>query len=385
MAAAGCGQGSGEQVQATLNLAEAMGGADTAGYARALEPRPFVFPADHGPHPDFRTEWWYVTANLEAEDGRRFGVQFTLFRSALAPEGAGDDPDAGSLATRQVYMGHFALTDVDGDAFYESERFTRSGGGLAGGEVAPLRIWMDDWSLEGSGEADPDAPSAGAVFPLRIRARQESAAMALSLDPLRPMVLQGDRGLSQKGEEPGNASFYYSFTRMGVGGEVVVEGERIPVRGLAWLDREWSTSALSGGQVGWDWFALQLEDGRDLMVYRLRRDDGSTDPLSEGVVVRPDGSVTRLPSEAFELEPLTRWPSPLDGTVYPSRWRVSVPSEELELEVTPVREDQELNVTVRYWEGAVDVSGSAAGRGYVELTGYGPGGQVSTSRFKPGS
>jgi predicted secreted hydrolase len=244
---------------------------------------------------------------------------------------------------------------------------------------------MDDWSLEGSGEADPDAPGAGAVFPLLLRARQESVAISLSLDPLRPMVLQGDRGLSQKGEEPGNASFYYSFTRMGVEGEVEVDGERIPVRGLAWLDREWSTSALSGGQVGWDWFALQLEDGRDLMVYRLRREDGSTDPLSEGVVVRPDGSVTRLPSEAFELEPLTRWTSPLDGTVYPSRWRVTVPSEDLDLEVTPVREDQELNVTVRYWEGAVDVVGSAGGRGYVELTGYGPGGQVSTSRFKPGS
>ncbi|MDT8342702.1 MAG: carotenoid 1,2-hydratase, partial [Longimicrobiales bacterium] len=179
---AGGSAGGREEVRATLDLAEAMGGADTAGYARATAPRPFVFPDDHGPHPAFRTEWWYVTANLDGPGGRRFGVHFTLFRNALGPEpgagsSAGFDPDAADAAatatgagsawsTRQVYMGHFAVTDVAGDAFHEAERFTRAAAGLAGGTADPLRIWMDDWSLTGGGEPDPDAPEAGAVFPL---------------------------------------------------------------------------------------------------------------------------------------------------------------------------------------------------------------------------
>ncbi|MDT8342471.1 MAG: lipocalin family protein, partial [Longimicrobiales bacterium] len=192
----------------------------------------------------------------------------------------------------------------------------------------------------------------------------------------KPLVLQGERGLSRKGPEPGNASYYYSFTRLEASGRVRVDGVEHPVSGTAWLDREWSTSALSAGQVGWDWFALQLADGRDLMVYRLRREDGSTDPLSKGVLVAADGAGRPLAAGDFGLEVLERWRSPLDGAVYPSVWRVTVPGEALDLRVTPVRADQELNVTVRYWEGAVDVTGSGergapvTGRGYVELTGY---------------
>lgn len=406
-----------EEVRATLDLAEAMGGADTTGYARALEPRPFIFPGDHGPHPEYRTEWWYVTANLEAPDGRRFGVQFTLFRSALAPEaGAGDgmagqagDAPGGegmapgaSLSTRQVYMGHFAVTDVAGDAFHEAERFTRAAGGLAGGTADPLRIWLDDWSLTGGGEADPDAPGAGAVFPLTVSAALDPATegttgasvpvgVRLSLAPAKPLVIQGDRGLSRKGPEPGNASFYYSFTRLEASGTVTVDGVPHAVAGTAWLDREWSTSALSAEQEGWDWFALQLDDGRDLMVYRLRQRDGGTDPLSEGVLVEADGAVRRLSAEEFALAETGSWESPLDGTVYPSGWRVVVPGEGVDLTVTPVRQDQELNVSVRYWEGAVEVegtgpSGALRGRGYVELTGYSPptgGGDPGSRRFKP--
>ena len=372
---------SGEESLATLNLAEAMGGADTAGYARALKPRPFVFPADHGPHPGFRTEWWYVTSNLEGPDGRRFGVQFTLFRNALAPDAdQGPEGRSSRWAARQVYMGHFAVTDVEGDAFHEAERFTRAAAGLAGGTSDPLRIWMDDWSLVGGREADPDAPGAGAVFPLMMRAGEGEVQMELALSPAKPMVLQGDRGLSQKGPEPGNASYYYSFTRMDARGEIRLAGETHRVTGTAWLDREWSTSALSEGQVGWDWFALQLSDGRDLMVYRLRREDGSTDPLSKGVLVEADGSHRLLNSDDFSLEATGTWRSPLDGSEYPSGWRVALPAEGLSLEVTPVRPDQELNVTVRYWEGAVDVAGAGVGgdpvtgRGYVELTGYAGGG-----------
>ena len=397
------GVGGEEEVRATLDLAEAMGGADTAGYARAREPRPFVFPEDHGPHPAFRTEWWYVTANLEDEEGRRFGTQFTLFRNALAPEsgadgrgsgnetgsggdaggsGAGSDTlvrRASSWATRQVYMGHFAVTDVEGGGFHEAERFTRAANGLAGGQAVPLRIWLDDWSLSGGGGSAEADPEAGPVFPLRVRAREEAVAVDLALVPARPHVLQGDRGLSQKGPEPGNASFYYSFTRLRAEGTVEVDGRVHRVTGLAWLDREWSTSALSEGQEGWDWFALQLSDGRDLMVYRLRGPEGSTDPLSQGVVVAPDGASRHLSRDDFRVTPTDTWTSPLDGTTYPSGWEVEVPGEGLRLRITPVLRDQELNVAVRYWEGAVDVTEldpgpgprGVTGRGYVELTGYG--------------
>ena len=397
------GVGGEEEVRATLDLAEAMGGADTAGYARAREPRPFVFPEDHGPHPAFRTEWWYVTANLEDEEGRRFGTQFTLFRNALAPEsgaggrvsgnetgsggdaggsGSGGDtlvPRASSWATRQVYMGHFAVTDVEGGGFHEAERFTRAANGLAGGQAVPLRIWLDDWSLSGGGGSAEADPEAGPVFPLRVRAREESVAVDLALVPATPHVLQGDRGLSQKGPEPGNASFYYSFTRLRAEGTVEVDGRVHRVTGLAWLDREWSTSALSEGQEGWDWFALQLSDGRDLMVYRLRGPEGSTDPLSQGVVVTPDGASRHLSRDDFRVTPTDTWTSPLDGTTYPSGWEVEVPGEGLRLRITPVLRDQELNVAVRYWEGAVDVTEmdpgpgprGVTGRGYVELTGYG--------------
>jgi predicted secreted hydrolase len=371
-----------------MSLSEAMGGAmggadDPTGYARALEPRTFEFPADHGAHPGFRTEWWYVTSNLFGADGRRFGVHFTIFRSALAPPDTVVGAPGGPWATNDVYMGHFAVADAEGGTFTESERFTRGGVGLAGTAAAPgtdrFRVWMDDWAMESL-----DAPEAGAdgIFPLRLTARDPDRGTAIDLvvTPEKPVVLQGDAGLSQKGDEPGNASFYYSFTRLRTEGTVVSAGDTVKVTGRSWMDREWSTSALDASQEGWDWFALQLDDGRDLMVYRLRGADGSTDPLSEGVLVDADGARTRLAADAFELEVIDTWESPIDGATYPSTWRVRVPSEDLDLRVRPVLRDQEMDVTVRYWEGAVDVlggGGAAAagasgpiGRGYVELTGY---------------
>lgn len=350
--------------RATLDLGETLGGADTVGYARALEPRPFVFPADHGAHPDFRTEWWYVTNNLETASGRRFGVHFTIFRSALAPPATVSDT-LGEWATPQVYMGHFAVADVEAERFREAERFTRPAAGLAGATSEPVRIWMDDWSLAQTGSG---------TWPLRLRASEDGVAVDLTLDPQKPHVLQGDRGLSQKGDEPGNASFYYSYTRLRTVGTVTVDGESHAVTGSSWMDREWSTSALDSTQAGWDWFALQLTDGRDVMVYRLRGRDGSTDPLSKGVVVDAAGVKTDLQAPDFELEVVERWSSPIDGAVYPSTWRVRVPEEGIDLRVVPVLRDQEMDVTVRYWEGAVDLYEGASdrlvGRGYVELTGY---------------
>ncbi len=351
--------------RARLSLVGTLAGTDTAGYLRATDARPFVFPADHGPHEGFRTEWWYVTGNVESETGREFGFQFTIFRSSLAPS---PQERESAWATNQADMGHFAVTDVNGGVFSAYERFARGAVGLAGAEAEPLRVWLEDWVLSA-------ADSAG-TFPMRLQAAEADVSLELSLSEGKSAVPQGEGGLSQKGPEPGNASYYYSHTRMPAAGTLVIEGDTLDVSGLAWLDREWSTSALSEGQVGWDWFSLQLDDGWEMMVYRLRRADGSADPLSDGVLVDPRGERVALDwSRDVALESTGSWSSPIDGAQYPSGWRIRVPSRGWDLTVDPVLRDQELDLAFRYWEGSVRVSGRGeegpvAGRGYVELTGY---------------
>lgn len=374
LAVAGCGNPSSPNAadddETFLSLVETLGGADTVGYARATEVRDFHFPEDHGPHEDFRTEWWYVTGNLDAEDGRELGFQFTIFRSSLAPKA----PGGPSLwSTNQAYMGHFALTDITNENFRAAEIFSRGGAGLAGAIAEPFEVWLEDWRLEGVSD--------DAVFPMHLVADADGLSLDLIMESGKPYVLQGDAGLSQKGSEPGNASYYYAHTRMPTQGRVTIDGESLRVSGLAWLDREWSTSALSDGQVGWDWFALQLSDGWELMVYQLRREDGSPDPLSEGVLISPEGQ--RVPLEwgrGILVEPTQTWFSPVDDAEYPSGWRIQVPERGWDLTVTPALLDQELRVAFRYWEGSVRVDGRGQddqevyGRGYVELTGYaGPG------------
>lgn len=355
---------------AGLSLAEAMGGG-AEGYLRAVEPRPFSFPTDHGPHPGFRTEWWYFTGNLSGPEGEAYGFHLTFFRSALRPPAARSEGDSAWRAD-DLYMAHFALADERGGRFRHAERFARAAIGLAGAESAPLRVWLEDWSAA----AEPDAGPEG-IPPLRLRAREGSLALDLRLERGKPPVLQGDRGLSQKGPEPGNASHYYSLTRLPARGTLALDGREIAVTGSAWMDREWSTSALGEEVAGWDWFALQLDDGRDLMLYRLRREDGTADPWSKGSLVAADGSARTLTAEEFVLAPLATWTSPATGAAYPVRWRIALPAEGLELTVAPRLEAQEMQVAVRYWEGAVtvrgrDPSGPVAGHGFLEMTGYAP-------------
>ena len=337
---------------------------DFAGFERAYAPRPFNFPADHGPHPDFRDEWWYVTGNLDGPNGRRFGFQITFFRHGLK-RGLPNRPS--QWAGQDANMAHFALSDVQGKKYTSFQRISRNAIGLAGAQAEPFKVWLDDWRIEAS-------PKGG--FPWRFQASQDGMALNLELDPSKPPVLNGNQGLSQKSAEPGNASYYYSITRMAAKGVLTVSGQDIPVTGLAWLDREWSTSMLAEYQAGWDWFSLQLDDGTDLMYFRLRHKDGSDDTTSSGMLIAPDGHSTRLAREDVSIEPLGSWESPAGGR-YPAGWRLAIKPGNHIIEVRPVLADQEFRHDARYWEGAVDVLDTAAnkplGRGYVELTGYAPG------------
>jgi predicted secreted hydrolase len=340
----------------------AMAG-QAAGFARAEGPRPLEFPADHGPHPDYQIEWWYYTGNLETSDGRHFGYQLTFFRRALvAPAQRQDRPS--NWAADQVYMAHFALTDVAGGRYQAFERFARGAAGLAGAQAAPYHVWLEDWSAE---EVEPTV--------VRLRAVQDDLAIDLLLTDRKGPILQGDGGYSQKGPEPGNASYYYSQTRLDSSGTVQVADTTYQVSGLSWMDHEFSTSALAPDQVGWDWFALQLDDGSELMVFQIRKADGSVDPFSGGTLVAPDGSTRHLSRDEFEIRVGDTWRSPRSSATYPVRWTVEVPAADLTLDLEPYLADQELNVSYAYWEGAVRISGEQAGSaisgsGYVEMTGY---------------
>ncbi|MEZ4423613.1 MAG: lipocalin-like domain-containing protein [Gemmatimonadota bacterium] len=350
-----------------LDPATSLAGVPDSGFQRALEPRPFRFPEDHGPHPDFRTEWWYVTANLRTDAGEELGLQFTLFRSALAPPGGDEIPGASPWATRQAYMAHLALADVAAGRFRSWERFGRGAAGIAGAEATPrFRVWLDDWTLS---SVQATGPGAGGVFPLALRATTDSVDIDLTLEQGRPLVLQGEDGLSRKGDAPGQASYYYSFTRMPVRGRIRTPRGLLAVDGVAWMDREWSTSVLSDDQEGWDWFALHLPDGRDLMLFELRARGGP--PRVDGTLVAPDGGSRAVAPGDVTLDVLERWESP-DGAVYPAGWRIRIASADVDVTVRPLLADQELRHAFRYWEGAVAVEDAAgrSGRGYVELTGY---------------
>lgn len=353
-----------DRLQTSVSVSDAMTG-DTTGYRRAETVREFTFPEDHGPHPDYKTEWWYMTGNLEGPQGQPYGYELTIFRFALTPKkgrASRPNPDRSGWRTHQSYMAHFALTDGANQTFESFERFSRGSADLAGAQTQPFRVWLENWSMTSTGED---------TFPMRLRADASGTSINLTVEPEKPLILQGDRGLSRKGPGSGNASYYYSYTRLRTNGHLTVNGDSVTVSGLSWLDREWSTSALGPNQVGWDWFSLQLDDGRDVMYYQIRNEDGSASRFSEGVLVGPKGAKQPIHRDDVSIDILDRWTSP-DGThTYPVEWQLQLPEENLTLHVVPVIPNQELDVSVRYWEGAVQVQGSTTGRGYVEMTGYG--------------
>lgn len=348
---------------AGLSAVDLLGGGADTGFSRADRIYRPQLPQDHGVHSDYRSEWWYFTGNLAGDAGRHFGFQLTFFRFALSPEGLLRDS---AWDGRQTWMAHLAITDPAGDRFFSSERLSRGALGLAGTTAAPFRAWLDDWSAASEG-AD--------FFPLRLVADSTGFGIDLVVSPGKPAVLQGDQGYSVKGPGEGNASHYYSYTRMPARGHLTIGASQHEVTGKVWLDREWSTSALGPGVVGWDWFSLQMTDGWDLMFYLLRREDGAMDPLSGGSLVDPSGVAVHLSSADIVLEPRAYWTSPATGGRYPVSWSLQVPGQHLSLVIEPWRDDQEMDLSVRYWEGAVRARGTRAGRaleadGYLELTGY---------------
>ena len=379
----------------------ALGPGDSA-FAQVLGPRVFEFPRDHGPHPGYRQEWWYFTGNLDSGTGERFGFELTFFRYGLVAgeERAGDaaagvasgarmSAEAGAESAwraRQVYMGHFAVTDVGRQRFRFEEKVSRGAVGLAGTESSPLRVWVDDWVLE-----DVGAGTTQDHGHWKLHAAEEGYELTLDAEALEAPVLNGDHGFSAKSSTPGSASYYYSIPRVAVHGQLIRDGKVLEVRGLAWMDREWGSGSLSLEQQGWDWFALQLRDGGSLMFYSLRGRDGRRDPHSAGTWVSATGETRPLAADDVHIDVLDYWKNPR-GDRYPAKWRVRVPAVGVDVEVRPVVADQELSTAPRYWEGAVDVvavggDGTAAhtaegrngggaagpgsgGRGYVELVGY---------------
>lgn len=347
------------------------------GWTLATSDHAWSFPRDHHAHPDTSIEWWYVTGLATDVDdpARRFGFQFTLFRIGLEP---GDPTPVGGFDAAHAVMGHASVTDVARGDHRFLELFWRASpllGGFppyAGGDDEVL-AWArapagtdDRWELRRVAES------------FRIEARDDAAgaSLALALTPTRPHVFQGENGLSAKSSDGTAASLYYSFTRLATTGTITLDGRTLTVSGESWMDREFGSSQLGAAQVGWDWFALRLDDGRDLMLYHLRRADGSIDH-AHGTLVGVDGEVEWLDPAAWSLEATETWTSPKTGSPYPSRWRLAVPRAGLDLVVRPLVPDQE-NVSklledLRYWEGAVEVlaDGLRVGEGYVELTGYG--------------
>jgi len=341
--------------------------AEGAKFAQVLEPAPIVFPRDHGPHPEVRQEWWYFTGNLDGAKGERFGFELTFFRVALAPGlERKDGPQHKDWRARQFYFAHFAVTDRDRRAFHSSQRFARDALDLAGAQDDPFHVWLQSWSVQ-------QDPASGSKPVWILKAADAAYALELRLEPGTP-VLNGERGFSRKSAEPGAASYYYSIPRLKVSGSLKHQGQDLSVSGLAWLDREWGSGVLGAHEEGWDWFALQLDDGSSLMYYRLRKRGGQTDQHSAGTWIESSGTSSALTGRALAITSSSSWKSPRGG-LYPARWRLQLGSQQLDIEVHPILADQELTVSPRYWEGAVDVRGTragqpVAGRGYVELVGY---------------
>ena len=342
--------------------------ADTTSFVPAREGYRYAFPRDHGSHDEFRTEWWYYTGNLSTNDGRPFGYQLTFFRRGIPLEQVKTFPSRWSIT--QLYLAHFAVSDLKNGRFHVFEKLSRAGVGKAGAEAERLHVWIDQWRAQSS---------QAAVGSQTLQASDDDLEIDLTVVPEKAPVIHGKGGVSRKGAESGQASHYYSLTRLATSGTIRLGNESFNVTGASWMDHEFGSADLGKDLVGWDWFSIQLADHTELMLYRMRRSDGSPDSVSSGTFIDHAGRAQHLTLGEFLLEPLTTWTSPASKARYPSTWRLSIPSKGLSLALVPRMTEQELTTNrstqVTYWEGAIEASGTLegkpiAGRGYMELTGY---------------
>jgi predicted secreted hydrolase len=334
-------------------------------YRMALPGYRYEFPRDFFAHPDFQTEWWYTTGNVKTPDGRSFGYELTFFRQAVSR----DESQRNPWDVRDLYLAHLALSDLDGGHFYHAERINRAGPGIAGVSIPDGKVWNGNWSAVWNKGGTQ-----------QLGARDDDFQFSFTLKSEKPPVIHGENGVSQKAEGPGRASHYFSQTRLTTTGTIVLKGKRFDVSGLSWMDHEFFTHQLSAEQSGWDWFSIQLEDKTELMLFRLRRKDGTVDPFSAGTYVDAAGKSTHFRVSDFSLQPQgAAWKSPVTGATYPIQWNISVPKLSLSLAVKSRLAQQELTGTTKfapnYWEGAMEFSGTRAkatihGAGYLEMAGY---------------
>jgi len=333
-------------------------------YRGAVPGYRYEFPRDYFSHPDYQTEWWYYTGNVTADDGHRFGFELTFFRVGVNRDVAQQD----TWDVQDLYLAHLAVSDLDEKTFYHTERTNRVGPGIAGVDAEHKRIWNGNWSVSWDGEDQV------------LEAVDERVCFSLKLHPEKAPVIQGEKGVSQKGAGTGRASYYISLTRLKTNGTLQLDGKKYGVSGLTWMDHEFFTNQLGQEQVGWDWSSAQLGDNTELMLYRIRRADGSVDPYSSGTFVDASGRAVHLRRADFSLTPgAETWKSPATGAEYPVRWHISVPKLDLELEVSTALKSQELSgksqMIPNYWEGAIQLNGRRRGEpktgvGYLEMTGY---------------
>lgn len=335
-------------------------------WAKVIGPRVWTFARDHGAHPEYRTEWWYFTGNLYDDAHARYGYQLTFFRQGIRRNRSNS---TSPWDVRDLYLAHCAITDVAKGKFRSLERISRAGPGLAGARTEGMDLWLLNWFAKMKGSL------------IYLGARDDQMELQLQLIPRKSLVLHGQNGLSKKGSGDGQASYYSSFTDLETRGFLKTHpgGSRVAVKGKSWFDHEFGSNQLTRHQKGWDWFGLHLSDRRDLMIYLLRLADGSIEPASSGTLVAPDGTTRHLKLADILVSVLVHWKSPRSGGEYPSRWRIQIPSAGIDLIITPLVADQELNTEgstgVIYWEGAVAGQGTSGGQkvsceGYVELTGY---------------
>jgi len=336
-----------------------------ASYRVALPGYRYEFPRDFFAHADFQTEWWYTTGNLKTADGHSFGFELTFFRQAVHR----DETRRGAWDVQDLYLAHLALSDLSGGRFYHSERINRAGPGIAGVNENEGKVWNGNWSATWNKDGTQ-----------QLLAQSDDFQFAFLLRPEKAPVIHGENGVSQKAEGAGRASHYFSQTRLVTNGTIAVKGKSFEVSGLAWMDHEFFTHQLSAEQAGWDWFSIQLEDKTELMVFILRRKDGSIDPFSAGTYVDGTGKSVHLRAADFSLQPEgAKWKSAATGAVYPIQWKVFVPKLSLTLDAKTILPQQELTGSTKlapsYWEGAMEFLGTrgnapVGGAGYLEMTGY---------------